>query len=227
MLLSAIKKERRKLNLRLFGNHIGLVNNGLHFLHKKASEWAYRKADHQIEKNCRERALGLKKDGFVVLTDQESSPLMRLIAEKVADLFDQPEKVVQTNRVGGILRLKRCAVEVPEIESVLEGQSVQDLIYAYFDSYFKVYSADIYRTTPVSSDVNGSFLWHLDNAPRDTLKLMVYLTDVTAETGAITLCPKTETNRIIRSGFTDREDAHRFSAEIGKSARVVEGGLAR
>lgn len=64
---------------------------------------------------------------------------------------------------------------IPAISSALES---------YYRSNCYVRDVCCYRTQPIPS-VQGSYQWHVDNYPAGSLKVIVYLTDVTQETGPL------------------------------------------
>lgn len=64
---------------------------------------------------------------------------------------------------------------VPAISPILES---------HYRSNYYVRDVCCYRTQPIPS-VQGSYQWHVDNYPAGSLKVIVYLTNVTQETGPL------------------------------------------
>jgi hypothetical protein len=55
-----------------------------------------------------------------------------------------------------------------------------------FESHVTVDTIQVHRTYASSRPAGGSFLWHHDEFPREILKLLIYLTDVDADTAPFT-----------------------------------------
>jgi hypothetical protein len=218
-----LKKLRRKLNLRLLRNHIGIWYNFLHFLYSRLGRLNYSVAQNTFSEAGR-MAQEIEQNGFFVLPpDRATIELVARISADADKAFSRGQKVIKTFDEGGMHRLAECLVQLPGLEDFLTQRNITGAISAYFRSHFRVYSCDVYRTFPQKTDSIASFLWHIDNAPRDALKLMIYLTDVNEQNGALSVLPKDKTRLLQLKGLTDRTDAEFFEDEIGKSAHRING----
>lgn len=73
-----------------------------------------------------------------------------------------------------------CNLVVPQIESKIFGShALVEAVYAYRNSYKE-------------AGERSSWIWHYDNHPKETIKVMIYLTDVTEKTGAFQVLMNTE-----------------------------------
>lgn len=109
--------------------------------------------------------------------------------------------------------------------------SEQDVI-GYSSSYFQPYLIQIQRTTPGKTQADSPFVWHMDDNPREMLKLFVYLNDVKESNGAFRVFSLKHSRRILMKGFQSNcPDARIKSQAIAdshlhknpKSLKVLEG----
>lgn len=89
------------------------------------------------------------------------------------------------------------------------GQTVLDIfrhpvlneqVEGFFGSYYRIQWLDCYRSFP-TEDVSHSWLWHSDNVPANTLKVMLHLTDAGAEQGATQFMNFEDTRAYYRAGY--------------------------
>ena len=168
----------------------------------------------------------LKKDGFVVFNLYEEDDYFSAISEEVANTFSTMRSVNIDLHDLGLDRMVDCMVKHPDLIKILDYPSVVDTLKLYFKSNFRVFSADVFRThsaDPTSSKSLQSLRYHRDNIPRSGVKVFVYLTNVTKETGAITLSPKIVARELEKKGVYLREEIEEHFDLVDKSATVVEG----
>jgi hypothetical protein len=230
-----LKAVYRSTLLRLFGNTIGIKVNILYVIYMTAHKLSarivhdYRRGggrfnDELIERTARE----IRDRGFAKITPVLGADVIRMISKKVEELFSCNDKTVTTLQEGGLIRLKASLIEVPEIEQFLMHNDVFGILERYFGSHFTVFSCDIYRTLPQDSTAAaekfGSLKWHFDNCPSVLFKIMIYLTDTTVDTGALSLVPMKKSLELKRRGFWERNNADSFTDEISRNAIYLEGG---
>jgi hypothetical protein len=58
---------------------------------------------------------------------------------------------------------------------------VRPILSSYYRSFYYYRELDCYRSQATPVEFQGSYAWHRDNYPPGSLKVMVYLTDVTSE----------------------------------------------
>ncbi len=119
-------------------------------------------------------------DNFLEI-DQEYHDIIESLSKKVSERIEnmdgcKEEKfMIQLNDWRDIEEVHKLADYVmPQIERK-----------AYLcDAYIEF--ALIYRNLPSDADAESSWLWHYDDCPKESIKLMVYLSDVTEDDGPFT-----------------------------------------
>ena len=74
------------------------------------------------------------------------------------------------------------------------------ILEAHYGSHFRIEWVDCYRTY-AGAERKTSWLWHIDNVPAGSLKVMLLLTDSTRETGAMRYLPRETTHALRRAGY--------------------------
>ena len=113
---------------------------------------------------------------------------------------------------------------IPDLVDFIDAD-MEAVIENYYGSHFKLFAVTCYRTMPTPDKPDSSFLWHLDNCPKQEIKLMVYLDDVVAETGALSVKDKPFSVGLRKEGFFDRRRINQFVGRLDDTAstRVLEG----
>lgn len=88
---------------------------------------------------------------------------------------------------------------VPQIFNIL--QKVSPLVEAYFGSYFQPYFITIERNQPAQTTADTSFGWHIDDNPRQIMKIFIYLNDVYRDNGAFRAFSYKHSYQILKKGF--------------------------
>lgn len=230
-LKTRVKRAGIAAHLKLFGNLAGVKTNLLHYAYdglvraKFALSPARRKS-FAPNRAAEEAAQSVRSRGYVPIpVPAEYQGAARALAAKVDGVFATPSKVVASLSDSGLVRVRNCMVELPELEQVLLRPDVYGAITAYFGAYFKVYSADVYRTFPAAPEKNEfySLMWHMDNAPANMLKVMIYMSDVDMQRGPLSLVPKAVSAGLRDRGFWDRHKAARFEREIEAGKKEITG----
>ena len=112
----------------------------------------------------------------------------------------------------------------PEIINYIDNE-LELIIENYFKSYFKIYSISIYRTEPTTFEPSKSFLWHIDNCPKNEIKLMIYLDDVYESTGAFSIKSRHLSDLLFKKGFYDRTKISNLNEILNEknSTKICEG----
>jgi hypothetical protein len=101
-----------------------------------------------------------------------------------------------------------CDILIPQIESKIFGShALLEAVYAYRNSY-------------KDSGERSSWIWHYDNHPKETIKIMIYLTDVSELTGAFEVLQNNQ-------GHTVRADTTRIDHQTWNNpgSRIPESLL--
>jgi hypothetical protein len=213
---------RRWFRVRLFANNQSLTTNLLYSLYHLRCRRAWRRPSAHSASASLLAAQALRAEGYKVFSPTMDPGLIRSICAKVDDLFDHSGDAVQISQ--GLFRLRDGLEQVPQIVDFMTPE-IEQAAEQYFGSHFKIFGVYFYRTMPADVADTSSFLWHLDNCPRQEIKLMVYLDDTTAERGAFRLKPVPLSNEMKAQGFWDREQIERFHAalEDTTTTKTLEG----
>lgn len=228
-IIGLLGRTYRKFSIRVFGNTLALRVNLLYVLYV----WLVKLAGFlglgerpRVSDAASREATAIHANGFTKLLSVLPETEVASISAKVDALFAQQEKTIKTLEDGGLLRLKSCLLEVPELERYIHAPRVKEMLQGYFGCAYKVYNCDVYRTLPQvhenPEEKFGSLKWHFDNCPDALLKLMVYLTDTNVDNGALTLVDKSKSIDLKHRGFWDRNQAPRYAQEIEKNALSLE-----
>jgi hypothetical protein len=165
-----------------------------------------------------------KADGFAAIP-----PPTRMTAEKLLAIKQAVDRRFEEQNNGyvvnyGMFRMIDGIELIPEVIDFIDDD-LEAIIENYYGSHFKIFAVSFYRTLPTPDKPDSSFLWHLDNCPKQEIKLMVYLDDVVAETGALSVKDKPFSDGLRKEGFFDRRRINRFVDRLGDTGttRVLEG----
>jgi hypothetical protein len=165
-----------------------------------------------------------KADGFAAIP-----PPTRMTAEKLLAIKQAVDRRFEEQNNGyvvnyGMFRMVDGIELIPEVIDFIDDD-LEAIIENYYGSHFKIFAVSFYRTLPTPDKPDSSFLWHLDNCPKQEIKLMVYLDDVVAETGALSVKDKPFSDGLRKEGFFDRRRINRFVDRLGDTGttHVLEG----
>ncbi|WP_291848462.1 hypothetical protein [Bradyrhizobium sp.] len=216
-------RARTQTRVALFGNNHSLRVN----MRYAAYEGAARRSWKPRSKATAEQlaaASRFKTDGFAALP-----PPTRMTAEKLQAIKELVDRRFEQQNNGyvvnyGMSRLIDGLELVPEIIDFIDDD-LEAVIENYYGSHFKIFAVSFYRTMPTPDKPDSSFLWHLDNCPKQEIKLMVYLDDVVADTGALSVKDKPFSVGLRKEGFFDRRRINQFVDRLDDRAttRVLEG----
>lgn len=220
------------ISLRIFGNHVKPNINLLYSLHRIARLLVrirprYKDPTDNFNKVVSSAAADINASGYTKLPPFNSPSQLCLLQDKIDRLFSSDKYLVKSLQGSGLLRLKTCLTLLPELEEYISNRQVSGIIQEYFRGHFQIYSCDVYRTFPTSAKIPessfSSLIWHFDNCPSDTLKIMIYLRDTHAKNGALTLVDKATSTMLRRKGFWDRHKCKPFESQLNDNAIVLEG----
>jgi hypothetical protein len=218
-------RARTQTRVALFGNNHSFKIN----MRYAAYEGAARRCWKPRLKSTAEQlsAAGtFKAAGFLKL-----APPSRMAPEKlraIKDLVDQKFKEQNNGYVVnyGMYRLVDGLELIPNIIEFIDDD-IEPIVENYYGSHFKIFAVSFYRTLPTPDRPDSSFLWHLDNCPKQEIKLMVYLDDVAAETGALSVKDKPFSTGLRKEGFFDRRRINKFvdRLDVTSTTRVIAGPI--
>jgi hypothetical protein len=218
-------RARTQTRVALFGNNHSFKIN----MRYAAYEGAARRSWKPRLKPTAEQLAGassFKAEGLLALAPpaRMTPERLRTIKDLVDEKFDQQNNGYAVNY--GMYRLVDGLELIPEVIEFIDDD-MESIIENYYGSHFKIFAVSFYRTLPTPDRPDSSFLWHLDNCPKQEIKLMVYLDDVVAETGALSLKDKPFSAGLRKEGFFDRRRINQFVNRLDDSSttRVLEGPI--
>jgi hypothetical protein len=207
---------RRYVRNAMFGNHHSVETNIRYASYQRMCQkhWKPTRQQTDVERAASER---FTHNGFEVLPPPAGMSAQALLElkNKVDGILDQPDSRVEIS--DGLFRMVDGSDRVPEIINFVDPE-LESVIEGYYRSHFKIFGIYFYRTIPTPSKPESSFLWHIDNCPRQEIKLMIYLDDVQVDTGAIRLKDKPLTDQLKSSGFRDRKSIDAFADILANEA---------
>lgn len=218
-------RARTQTRVALFGNNHSLKVNMRYAAYEEAARRSW-KARNKPTTEQLAAANHCKADGFVALPPPTGMTAERLQAIKqvVDRRFEEQNNGYVVNY--GMHRLIDGLELIPEIIDFIDDD-MENIIENYYGSHFKIFAVSFYRTLPTPEKPDSSFLWHLDNCPKQEIKLMVYLDDVVADTGALSVKDKQFSVGLRKEGFFDRRRINQFVDRLDdtSSTRVLEGPI--
>jgi hypothetical protein len=216
-------RARTQTRVALFGNNYSLKVNMRYAAYEGAARrsWKPRSKPAAEQLAAAER---FKSEGFAALP-----PPARMTAENLQAIRETVDRRFEEQNNGyvvnyGMYRMIDGLELIPEIIDFIDDD-LEAIIENYYGSHFKIFAVSFYRTLPTPDKPDSSFLWHLDNCPKQEIKLMVYLDDVVAETGALSVKDKPFSVGLRKEGFFDRRRINQFVDRLDdkSSTRVLEG----
>lgn len=207
---------------RYGNNHSGAVNRHYSRYHRAAQQ-AFVPSLRTPSPTAPGDAEALATDGFLIVPpDEEDARLAADLRARIDAAFERAGNVYPVSE--GLARLMDGLDLFPDVLGLIGGH-VEQVLEAFFQSHFKIFSVTIYRTVPDESVPESSFLWHFDNAPDQQIKAMIYLDDVTAQTGAFRFKSKAISARARAAGFWHRDDYElaRPIFDEAETTHIVEG----
>jgi hypothetical protein len=197
-----LSRTLMRLRVSIFGNNHSVALN-LRYRNYLAAARRHYKRVSPPSPEVLELTESFRRDGYVVIPSPLSPADAAALKQKVDGLFADPSDLIQVT--SGLFRLVDGAERVTEVTRVV-GARVAEVVECYFGSHFKLYNMSFYRTVPDRSAPVTSFLWHFDNSPDEEIKLMIYLDDVTEETGAFRFKNLAVSEQARAQGFWHRDD---------------------
>lgn len=170
----------------------------------------------------------MKRDGLAVIDRIDVSSL----AAKISTNFLEQIKKSGLKEFPASLALSQ-ELQVEFCDSIHEKLLlVSPVIEKFFQSYFQPYWIAIYRTQPGAVDAGGSFDWHMDNNPKEYMKIFFYLNDVKESNGAFRAVKRKGSRYLIMRGFRSNSESlrikngpmvDRFVSKFPTKLKVLEG----
>lgn len=136
---------------------------------------------------------------------------VREIANNAQDIFDKFNLSHNTValRIPKDVLLSDFSVSVYKIL-----EEISPVIESYYSCYFKPYFINIERNRPGAVLLDTSFGWHIDDNPKEIMKIFVYLNDVFESNGAFRAINYQHSYKLLSSGFISNESQARLSHQL-------------
>jgi hypothetical protein len=115
--------------------------------------------------------------------------------KKVSAAFDK----AGSRELAYYLPRPEAGVFAPGIYKVLE--SVSPVIEGFYGSYWQPYWISLQQNYPGTADVASSFAWHIDDNPRQLMKIFIYFNDVFESNGAFRAFTYPVSKSLLEAGF--------------------------
>jgi hypothetical protein len=212
-----LSRKLMRMRVSLFGNNHSMALNLRYRSYLAVAQNRYKPTVPPCAVTI-ELAEKFRRDGYVVIPSPLSDSEATALKEKVDMFFTEPADVLQVT--SGLYRLIDGAERISEVTRVIAARVAQ-VVEHYYGSHFKLYNMSFYRTVPDRSTPVTSFLWHFDNSPDEEIKLMIYLDDVTEETGAFRFKNLSVSEQVRALGFCHRDDYDKASHIFDDPASTV------
>ena len=200
MLRRALKYFEYRFGPAIHGNTLGFeLNRSWAKYHKECKNSYFNNPLHS--ENHLIKARELSNDRLSVLTRVETDKL----SKSVSDYFGDSNQVYSEMP-------PEISVQYTEILYKILKQA-EPYVTAYYGSYFQPYYMVIQRTTPGKTTAASSFGWHIDDNPKELMKLFVYLNDVSESNGAFRAFPWRFSRKILIKGFRSNGESTRVNAQ--------------
>lgn len=107
-------------------------------------------------------------------TDEKYLRTVDRLHEKCKVLFQNPQVYDRKGMAYGLKDNWVVQNELNGLIALLKPQLERDV----FGSYVHVDNVKVYRSFVTNENSTSSWLWHIDNAPKEQIKILIYLTDV-------------------------------------------------
>lgn len=164
----------------------------------------------------------LRAKGFIVFPPRENGGIVNSLNAKIAELMRAGRYTVGIGEEDWFWHIPDVMNTLPEIVALI-CPDIAATIEEYFGSYFKIFSAEMYRIVPSQKTPDASGLWHTDNYPPGMVKIMAYLTACDEKTGALKVHPWPRTRQLLRRGFFNRSNIAPYEDLLENDWIPIEG----
>ena len=201
----------------MFSNTLGTARNKEWREFHNSCKYEFDKSESREHSKAAEE---LRKDRLSVLANVDVKTLASEVNSFFGDSKDVYSEIPALDAVN----------YAPEIYGILK--SVEGEMKSYYGSYFQPYWISIQRTTPGKTSAATSFGWHIDDNPKELMKLFVYLNDVREENGAFRAFSWKHSRAILLKGFKSDTEVRRVDSQSiadtyfsrhPQSLKVLEG----
>ncbi len=194
-----------------YHNKLGPFVNGVYNEYSEQCRAAY---------SCPRDDQGVREQGSILIRDVLQTEVANRLSGTMSDRIEEDPKSVRESTS----KLMRSVHEPitslgNEVIDIFHNAILDQRIREYFGCHYRVQWLSCYRSLP-TEDVSHAWLWHSDNVPCETLKVMLHLTDAGEQQGATQFMSLEDTRAYYRAGYrgsrTKRlEDLAGFASQNG------------
>ena len=185
----------------IYGNTFDRAKNSLWRSYHKECQEHFNSNDAHMFMTTRKKVAELRRDSLCVLGAYSNDNL----AKKVAKYFEDEDSVYAA--VPQNIQVLWADLIFKSIEPFVH------IIESFYKSYFQPYWLSVQQTKPGSTSAASSFGWHIDDNPKEMLKLFIYLNDVSEQNGAFRAFPKRTSKYLLLKGFRSGGEESRLRAQ--------------
>jgi hypothetical protein len=133
------------------------------------------------------------KENRLLQFPENYSKVVSSLSKAIADKVEDPTEHYRDPSASGYdiaIQIKDI-YDIPELEELAQ-MLLPQLEKTVFGSYIHCSAIHAYRNIQTDSPEVSSWLWHYDNNPKEAVKLLVYLTDVSEDTAPFELLTSPE-----------------------------------
>lgn len=202
----------------VFGNSAGLQNN---LGPRLSGAWPVRRNGQAPSP----QVAALYDEGFVFVEPGYDPSMMARVIDRFNRIIHDPEHSQPNSKYS--VELKDPLNSIPELGTLLNP--LKRLLNEYFGSAFRIVETQAFRTYPIPESERSreaySNFWHCDGYPVPWVKVYIFLSDWTRESGGTEILPVAQTRRVMRSGYINRYFSflshRRLQALNAQAARAV------
>ena len=222
-IIKTANRRVRYFRIYTLKNRLPLKYNALHLSYGVINRFKNRNANYELFPSSNEIADGINKNGFHIAKQIIPADKLQAIKARIDKVYQSREGVDDTRLHAGLMTINNGLVSVPECQEVLELPEIKAALHRFYGGNYRLFHLNIYRTLPKEvQESTGSDKWHFDNVTSNQLKLMFYLVDVKADTGAMQVVDKANSHRLRKNGFVSRNRVAEYEEDIKSCAIPLE-----
>ncbi|SMP47759.1 Phytanoyl-CoA dioxygenase (PhyH) [Neorhodopirellula lusitana] len=163
---------------------------------------------------------GVRRQGSILVKNVLETETADRLSSTMSERIDADPNSVQES-TSKLMRSVHKPVRSlgKEVIDIFHNPTLDQRIREYFGCYYRIEWLSCYRSLP-TQEVSHAWLWHSDNVPCDTLKVMLHLTDAGEQQGATRFMSLDDTSAYYRAGYRGSrkqrlEDLSSFASKNG------------
>lgn len=206
--------------LLMWGNSLGIKTNFLYYLQHQLS--SLMSGPLNIDDDSAQKGEKLKEDGMVVVGKTDVSQMAKIVSAYCSKKKTDKNGVVIMDR-------KSAGKLAPYLYKAL-GTQVEKVLNSYFGSHFQFYWISAIRYKKAKVSAMTSFGYHIDDNPKELMKIFFYLNDTYEWNAAFRSFDYHTSQDLIQRGFKSSTGELRAASQKyitskleKKKLRIVEG----